>query len=57
MTYCGSRRLTIEQKERKRLVKELSPLARQGDRRALRGLKKLGYVVFNGVDLRKMFPD
>lgn len=57
MIWCSSIRLTMEQKERKKLIRELSPLARQGDRRALRKLKELGYVVFNKVDLRKMFPD
>ena len=57
MTYFGSRQLTIDQKKRKELVKELSPPARQGDRRALRKLKELGYIVFNRIDLRKMFPD
>lgn len=57
MTYLSSIKLTIEQKKRRELIRELSLPARQGDRRALRELKKLGYIVFNRIDLRKMFPD
>lgn len=49
--------LTLKQKERKKLIEELSPLAKRGNRKALRKLKNLDYVVFNGINLRKMFPD
>ena len=58
MIYGGSsKHLTLKQKERKKLIEELSPLAKRGNRKALRKLKDLDYVIFNGVNLRKMFPD